>query len=189
MAEVMTEKGYAATSVGDVLERSGVSRQSFYQVFDSKLDCFMAAYDVAADLLMQRLLELVGGKHVVSRPMEVAGNPLRRFERALNAYLEVLAIDLPYTRLFLVEVYAAGPVAIARRGEMQAAITAAMADLMGVTDEAGRFACEMIVAATSTLVTKAAAANDLQALHAIGPPLLDHVRTLWKAGAFGPVRG
>jgi AcrR family transcriptional regulator len=185
MAEVMAEKGYVATSVADVLQRSGVSRQSFYQVFDSKLDCFMAAFDVAGELLFQRLLEMIGAdEHGVPGP-EVAGDPLQRFERAFAAYLEALAIELPYTRLFLIEVYVAGPAAIRRRSELQAAITAALADLMGVTDKAGRFTCQMIVAATSTLVTKAVADNDVEGLRAIGPPLIDHVRTLWGASAFG----
>jgi AcrR family transcriptional regulator len=189
MAEVMAEKGYVATSVADVLKRSGVSRQSFYQVFDSKIDCFMAAFDVAGDLLMRRLLEMVGADERGVPGPEAAGDPLQRFERAFTAYLEALAIELPYTRLFLIEVYAAGPEAIGRRGELQAAITANLADLMGVTDDAGRFACQLIVAGTSTLVTQAVADNDLEALRAIGPSVIDHVRTLWKAGAFGQQAG
>lgn len=185
MAEVMAEKGYVATSVADVLQRSGVSRQSFYQVFDDKLDCFMTAFAVAGDVLLRRLLEVVGAdEHGVPGP-EVAGGPVRRFERALAAYLEVLATELPYARLFLVEVYAAGPAAIQRRSELQGVITAALADLMGVTDDTGRFTCQMIVAATSTQVTKPVAENDPEALRAIGPSLIAHVRTLWKAGAFG----
>lgn len=179
MAEVMAEKGYAATSVGDVLRRSGVSRQSFYQVFASKLDCFMATFERAGDLLTRRVLEVAGPA--------AGGGPLSRFERALTAYLDALATELPYARLFLVEVYAAGPTAIRRRGELQAATSALLADLMGVTTEQGRFTCRMIVAAAGTLVTRAATDNDPGALHAVGPPLMDHVRILWKAGAFGPV--
>jgi AcrR family transcriptional regulator len=181
----MAEKGYVATSVADVLERSGVSRQSFYQVFDSKLDCFMAAFGTAGDLLIQRLLEMVGAdEHGVPGPA-MAGDPLQRFEGAFTAYLEALVIEPAYTRLFLIEVYAAGPEAMRRRSELQAGISAAFADLMGVTDDAGRFTCQMIVAATSTLVTKAMIDNDLEELRAIGPPMIDHVRRLWRAGAFG----
>ena len=185
MAQVMAEKGYVATSVADVLQRSGVSRQSFYQVFTDKLDCFMAAFDAAAELLMQRLLEMAGADEGAMPGPEAGNDPLQRFEWAFTAYLEALAIELPYTRLFLVEVYAAGPEAIRRRTGLQAAITEALADLMGVTDEAGRFTCQMVVAATSTLVTNAVADNDLEALQAVGPQLVGHVRTLWNAGAFG----
>jgi AcrR family transcriptional regulator len=185
MAEVMAEKGYVATSVADVLARSGVSRQTFYQVFDSKLDCFMTAFEFASDLLMERALERVGAdEHGVLAP-GAAGDPVRRFELAFTAYLEALAAELPYTRLFLVEVYAAGSAAVQRRSRLQGTVTTLLADLMGVTDDAGRFTCQMIVAATSAMVTNAVADNDVAALRAVGPPLIDHVRTLWKAGAFG----
>lgn len=192
MAEVMAEKGYVATSVADVLQRSGVSRQSFYQVFDSKLDCFMAAFDVARDLLVQHLLEMIGagedGRPATDGAADgagAAGGPMDRFEQGFTAYLEALAIELPYTRLFLIEVYAAGPEAIRRRADLQNMITDVLADMLGARDEAGRFTCRMIVAATSTLVTNAVADNDLAALRAVGPPLVRNVRTLWEAGAFG----
>lgn len=188
MAEVMAEKGYVATSVADVLQRSGVSRQSFYQVFDSKLDCFMAAFDVARELLVQHLLEMIGadgGGRPAAGAGGAAGDPMDRFEQGFTAYLEALAIELPYTRLFLIEVYAAGPEAIRRRADLQNMITDVLADLLGVRDDAGRFTCRMIVAATSTLVTNAVADNDLDALRAVGPPLVRNVRTLWEAGAFG----
>ncbi|GAA2141812.1 TetR/AcrR family transcriptional regulator [Actinomadura napierensis] len=185
MAEVMAEKGYVATSVADVLQRSGVSRQSFYQVFDGKLDCFMAAFDVARDMLFQHLLEMIGGgEGGVPAPGSGAG-PMDRFEQAFTAYLEALAIELPYTRLFLVEVYAAGAEAVRRRADLQNSITEMLADMLGARDEEGRFTCRMIVAATSTLVTNAVAENDLDALRAIGPPLVRNVRTLWDAGALG----
>ncbi|MFB9836838.1 TetR/AcrR family transcriptional regulator [Actinoallomurus acaciae] len=185
MAEVMAEKGYVATSVADVLARSGVSRQTFYQVFDSKLDCFMTAFEFAGDLLMERLLEKVGADENGLLAPDAAGDPVRRFELTFTAYLEALAAELPYTRLFLVEVYAAGSAAVQRRSRLQATITTLLADLMGVTDDAGRFTCQMIVAATSAMVTNAVADNDVAALRAVGPPLIDHVRTLWNAGAFG----
>ena len=39
------EKGFDATSVEDLLRTSGVSRATFYEQFDDKLDCFRAAED------------------------------------------------------------------------------------------------------------------------------------------------
>jgi AcrR family transcriptional regulator len=184
MADAMAEKGYVGTSVEDVLKRAVVSRQSFYQLFDSKLDCFMAAFDRACELLLERLLESVGAdENGVPQP-RAAGDLLERFERAITVYLDALATQWPYTRLFLIEVYAAGPEAIRRRTELQATVTDALADLMGVRDEAGRFTCQVVVAATSTMVTEPVADNDPEGLRALGPPLIDHVRRLWKAGAF-----
>lgn len=184
----MTEKGYVGTSVEDVLKRAAVSRQSFYQVFDSKLDCFMATFDRAGELLLERVLERIGVSSN-GKPLPAVTDPLERFERAIISYLEALAEQFPYARLFLVEVYAAGPEAIRRRSALQVTLADAMASLMGVRDDEGRFTCKMIVAATSAMVTPPVAEHDLDGLRAVGPPLIDHVRRLWKAGSFGEGTG
>ncbi|WP_433337379.1 TetR/AcrR family transcriptional regulator [Spirillospora sp. CA-294931] len=180
MAEVMSEKGYVATSVEDVLKRAVVSRQSFYQLFDSKFDCFMSSFERASELLLERLIPIAG---FGSEPAQTEGaEPLERFERAFTAYLEALASEWSYTRLFLVEVYAAGPDAVRRRTDVQSWLADALADLLGARSEEGRFACRTVVAATSAMVTAPVARNDREGLLAVGPPLIAHVRRLWAAG-------
>ena len=52
LTEAVGESGYAATSVADVIGRAGVSRQTFYEQFTSKLDCFLAAFDAACEILL-----------------------------------------------------------------------------------------------------------------------------------------
>lgn len=178
MAEAMAEKGYVGTSVEDVLKRARVSRQSFYGLFSSKLDCFMAAFGKASELLSRRLEVAVGNDTGGGR-----GDPAARFERVVTAYLEALASEPGYARLFLVEVYAAGPEAIRQRSEIQRALAEALAGLMGVTGPEGEFACQVVVGAVSSMVTPAIAAGDMEALQAIGPPIIDHVRLLLRSGA------
>ncbi|MDL4818198.1 TetR/AcrR family transcriptional regulator [Actinomadura opuntiae] len=172
MAEAMTEKGYAGTSVEDVLRRARVSRQSFYRLFSSKLDCFMAAFDQAGELVRERLAQAAQG----------GADPVDRFDRAITAYLDALASEPGYARLFLVEVFAAGPEAVARRSAVQRDLASALADLMGATGESARFACQVVVAAIGTMVTPAVASGDMAALRAVGPPIVDHVRTLIRSG-------
>ena len=46
MIEVVAERGYPETRVVDVIGVAGVSRKTFYELFASKEDCFLAAYDV-----------------------------------------------------------------------------------------------------------------------------------------------
>lgn len=170
----MTEKGYVGTSVEDVLKRARVSRQSFYSLFSSKLDCFMAAFDQASALLRRRL----------EGAAQAGGDPLTRFERAFTAYLDALASEPGYARLFLVEVYAAGPEAIQRRSEIQHDLAGALADMMGLRGEAAGFACQIVVSAVGVMVTPAVAAGDMEALRAVGPPVVEHVRLLLRSGAF-----
>lgn len=167
----MTEKGYVGTSVEDVLKRARVSRQSFYGLFSSKLDCFMAAFDKASELLRRQLEGAAEG----------GGDPAARFERAFTAYLEALASEPGYARLFLVEVYAAGPEAVQRRSEIQHDLAGALADMMGVTGEKSRFACQIVVSAVGAMVTPAVAAGDMDALRAVGPPVIEHVRLLLRS--------
>ena len=52
---VVSEKGYEATTVADVLELSGVSRSAFYKHFANKAECLAAA---AAELLEPTLAAL-----------------------------------------------------------------------------------------------------------------------------------
>ncbi|WP_433465268.1 TetR/AcrR family transcriptional regulator [Spirillospora sp. CA-128828] len=174
MAAAMAEKGYVATSVEDVLKRARVSRQSFYGLFSSKLDCFMAAFDQASEFLRLHLQDTIRQAAV--------GDAAERFERAFTTYLETLALDPGYARLFLVEVYAAGPEAIRRRTEVQHVLAEGLADLMGVTGETARFACQIVVSAVSTMVTPAVAEGDMEALRAVGPPVIEHMRLLLRSG-------
>jgi len=54
---------------------------------------------------------------------------------------------------------------------------------MGVTGRADEFTCHVIVSAMSSMVTPAVAAGDMDALRAIGPPIVEHVRLLLRSGA------
>src|ERR1700704_3648295 len=55
IANVVAEKGYAATRVVDITHYAGVSRKTFYELFVDKEDCFLAAYDAITALLMDKM--------------------------------------------------------------------------------------------------------------------------------------
>jgi len=167
LATAMTEKGYVGTSVADVLKRAGVSRETFYQRFSSKLDCFMDAFEVAGQMLQGRLQEAI---------RDADGTPLERFDHAFTAYLDVLAEQPAFARVFLVEVYAAGPDAIARRSALQDLIVDRLADLLGATTKENRFACRVLVAAVSSMVTGPVIAQDAKAIRALRADVVNLVR-------------
>jgi AcrR family transcriptional regulator len=177
MADAMTEKGYVGTTVRDVLTRAGVSRETFYQQFSSKLDCFMHSFDAAADILF----------HTVRGAGAAAGTttPLARFDALFSAYLDALAAEPALARLFLVEVFAAGPEAIERRAVRQSVIVDTVAEVLEVRGPSGRFACQVLVAAISSLVTVPLATGDLDALPALRRPVLDLVARALDAGGVG----
>ncbi len=167
MAETVSEKGYVQTSVADVLKRAGVSRETFYQQFSSKQDCFIAAYEQAAELVLALL------EHEASS----GGTALERFERTIGVYLDALAAEPALARLFMVEVYSAGTLVLERRAEIQRRFTALMIDRFGARSATERFACEALVAAIITMVTAALAADDVERLRSLREPLVDLVGT------------
>jgi AcrR family transcriptional regulator len=107
MIEVVSERGYPETRVVDVIGVAGVSRKTFYELFDSKEDCFLAAYDVLLDNLLGETTNAFESKH---------GAPwAERIAVALEALLAHLAAHPEEARFAIVEVLAAGPKALARR--------------------------------------------------------------------------
>lgn len=54
-AAIFAEEGYAALVVSAVTARAGVSRSTFYKLFDDKLDCVLAAQRRAVDALGQTI--------------------------------------------------------------------------------------------------------------------------------------
>ena len=169
MADACAEAGFADTSVKAVLERANVSRLTFYELYDSKLDCFLEALDIVGDVLLGQLRSVV----------EDSGEPaLVRVTRATDQYLEAIVHNLPFARLYIVEVHAAGTDALIRRAELQRQVVDIIADLFGLDDTDGRFACEAYIAAVSALVTLPVATGDIEAIRALRDPLLTLIARL-----------
>ena len=181
MVEASARKGYVDTTVADVLHGAKVSRETFYQQFDSKLACFLAAFDAAGELLLAGLAPVVadwaddGATGPVDRVERV-----ERFDRVMGAYLDQIADQSAVTRMFLVEVYAAGPDAIARRAALQARIVEGLVDLLALAPHQ-RFAAELVVSATSAMVTPLLVGGDTDALRALRTPLVDALDRLLAA--------
>lgn len=165
MAEAMAEQGYVATSVADVIARAGTSRETFYEQFDSKQSCFIAAYELAAQTVLSEL----------EREAASDGTALERFDRAIRAYLDALASEPAFARLFMVEVYAAGDQVLESRAEIQTRFVELVKGAFGARGPAERFACEALVAAVITLVTARLAARDIEGLRRLRKPLTDLV--------------
>lgn len=98
---VVASKGYGATTVADLTKQAGISRTTFYEMFDDKEACFLAAYDSAADALVRR----------VTVAYEAEESWPARARAGLAALLGAMAEEPELARLALVEVGAAGPAA------------------------------------------------------------------------------
>ena len=45
MGELVRERGAGAVTVAHVVARSGISRRTFYELFEDRTNCFIAAFD------------------------------------------------------------------------------------------------------------------------------------------------
>lgn len=177
MADAIAERGYANTPVAAVLERAGVSRQTFYALYDNKLDCFLDTLDFVGEVLVGQLRATLSS----TTPPTADDSPTNRIARAIDRYLDTIATNPEFARLYVIEVHAAGPRALIRRAELQGRIVDGLAAVTGARSAAQRFACEMFVAAVSALVTLPIATGDVEALRALRSPLIDQLDLLRRS--------
>ncbi len=112
LVEVAGERGVAGVTVAHIVARSGVSRRTFYELFDDREDCFLAAFDQAVER---------GAKRVV--PVFRARGPWRERVRAgLGALLEYLDDEPGMGALCIVDALGAGPDALGRRRQVVGAL-------------------------------------------------------------------
>ncbi len=108
MASVVAEKGYAATTVADVVSAAGVSRSTFYELFASKEGCFLDAYTEGVDDLLLAVREAVHAAQDDWRAQLRAG---------IRAYLARLARPDHFARVYIDEIHAAGAAALEARAD------------------------------------------------------------------------
>lgn len=115
--DVVAEVGVANLAVAHVVARSGVSRRTFYELFEDREDCFLAAFEEAVRCAQSRVLEAT----------QAAGRRWRDRTRAgLCELLRFLDEEPSMARLLVVEALAAGPSALARRRRVLAQIVSAV---------------------------------------------------------------
>lgn len=103
--EAVAARGYAATAVADIITRAGVSRRTFYELYEDRDGCVADAYEAATEGLLARVHEA---------------------DDALTGYLEALAEEPTFARFFLLEAAGAGPDVQVARERVHDALAAAL---------------------------------------------------------------
>ncbi len=98
MVRVVGRKGYKAASVADVIEEAGTSRTTFYKHFEDKHDCFLAAYDMVVERVLDEVIVNCDGER----------SWLERVRTGLTTIVELFALNPELARTAIVEVAAAG---------------------------------------------------------------------------------
>lgn len=99
MTAAVAEHGYAATSVAEVIKRAHASRSTFYEQFEDKEDCYLAAFQLASNYVAGKIAEAAEDS-----PADLAS----RVAAIIDTYLGELARYPLAARAFIVEIRAAG---------------------------------------------------------------------------------
>lgn len=147
MAEACAEHGAANTTVAHVVERAGVSRRTFYEIFNDIEDCLTSAIE---DALGRASLWVLPAYASSQRWLD-------RMRAGLAALLQFLDEQPALGRLLIVETLAAGPAVLERRSRV-------LAHLVTAVDE-GRRESKAGSAAQSRLTAEGVVGAVLSVLH------------------------
>jgi AcrR family transcriptional regulator len=112
-AAVTMEKGYANTTVAEIVAEAGVAKEAFYRHFSDKAEAFLAAQEAPEQQMLDALV----------RAYFSADEWPERVWRALRTLLVAIAANPVMAHLRLVECYAAGAMAAQRAEEQTRSFT------------------------------------------------------------------
>ncbi len=112
MGAAVAEKGYPATTVADIVARARVSRRTFYEHFDDKLDCMRACYLALGERLLTAL----------ATDEDDAGDVRALVQASVDRLLAALSANPSLTYTQFVAVHAAGLTASPQRRAVQDAL-------------------------------------------------------------------
>jgi AcrR family transcriptional regulator len=105
MAVAVAQKGYADTTIADIVREASVSRRTFYEHFATKADCLVALYEAASHNALKVLRQAIDPAHGWEQQVE----------RAMGAYLQCMASNPVLMRTLFIEILHLGTQGLAAR--------------------------------------------------------------------------
>ncbi len=167
MLRACAQLGYRELTVQDVLERAGVSRPTFYEHFENKEDCFLAAFDAAAGRLRDR----------VEAAASEGGDRWRdRLRMGVEELLRFVNAEPDAARTLIVEARASCPPALERRDELldhfAASIDSQVRAEVATADTISPIAAAGVVGGVESLLYDRINREDTEGLEALVPSLM-----------------
>lgn len=166
MAACCAEKRYAEVSVGDVVAKAGVSRSTFYNLFEDKEACFLEAYD-----------EILG--HFVTEVMNAIRTPDLSWEdqaeKGVRAALDFMSSEPHFSRMCIVDVFSAGPAALERylsAIRVMAAFINRNRDRSGSRGEIPDEIANWLISGAVVVIRSKVVDGDTESLPTVGPDII-----------------
>ena len=116
VVEAVAEHGYNAATIAKITKAAKISRRTFYEYFEGKEDCFLAAFEMIEAHVLDSMLAAPGAGEEWPERVRVR----------LAALLEVLSRDTAVSRCFLIEPLAGGGEVAARYREAMQLLAATL---------------------------------------------------------------
>jgi AcrR family transcriptional regulator len=163
-AEVTQAKGYADTTVADIVAAASVSRDVFYEHFADKQDAFLEAQNHPTLHILERCASAYFG----------GGSWPERVWSMFETLLAMICENPAISHLRLVECYAAGPAAIRRAEEITRSFTIFYEEGYSYGPETSRLprlTTQAIAGASFELIQRLAARGEMAQMPALRPRL------------------
>ena len=98
MAHAVAAKGYADTTIADIVREASVSRRTFYEQFSTKSECLIALYEAASHNALKVLRDSIDPAHEWQTQVG----------HALTAYLGCMASNPVLMRTLFIEILGLG---------------------------------------------------------------------------------
>ena len=178
MAHSVAAKGYADTTVADIVREAGVSKRTFYECFATKADCLIALYEAASHNALKMLGEAIDPAHEWQT----------QIERALAAYLGCMMQNPVLMRTLFIDILGLGAQGLAARRRVNLEIAGFMRNVINGGEGSAR--CEpplsagmamAIVGGINELILEYIEQDKVAALHQLVQPASELVRAVTHA--------
>lgn len=136
LAHAVAAKGYADTTISDIVREAGVSRRTFYEHFDGKPAALIALYESAS----------LRGLRVLQEAIDPARDWQTQVDQALGAYLGSLAQNPVLLRTLFVEILGLGATGLAARRRVHDLMADFMLEVINAGQSPARLHRPMAVA-------------------------------------------
>jgi AcrR family transcriptional regulator len=168
LAEAVAEHGYNEVTIAHITAAAKVSRRTFYENFESREDCYLAAFDVVVSHI--RGLIVAGIEPISEWPQQVIV--------AFRTLLRFLASEPDLARLCLVESLTAGPVVAKHFRETIDSFVPLLKAGRGMRDTGRSLPAsteESLIGALVTLTSRSIAAGEAEQLESLLPDFVEFV--------------
>lgn len=180
LARSVAGKGYADTTIADIVREAGVSRRTFYEHFDDKSEALIALYENASRHSLR----------VLEDSLDPSTDWVAQAQRVLEAYLASLSQNPALLRTLFIEILALGPKGLKARRQGNDAIADFLLAVVNARRRPAPLSRTMalaVIGGIHELVLHRIESDQLANLQCLAAPAAHLLRAVAESGAAVPV--